>query len=166
VSDEHGRGGDAARSARARVAAMPRGVRLLLLAAVVAAGFVVVVLPLFSGGGAPQAEVSGFLPGSAVAGRQVRADIAVDNVGDSIISPVCVAMSGDGARLVSVNFQGLDQIGASGNRACGGQLTAQETISITIVFILDRRGTTDVQVVPQQGGTVIGPGLSTTVTVS
>jgi hypothetical protein len=145
---------------------MPRGARLVLLALAVAAGFVVVVLPLFSGGGAPQAEIAGFLPATVAAGQQVRADIAVDNTGDSIISPVCVALSGDGARLVSANFQGLDQVSAAGNRVCGGQLTAQETISVTLVFTVIRRGSTDVQLVPQQGAVVIGPAFATTVTAS
>ncbi len=155
-----------ARSAWHRVVTMPRGVRLIVIGAVVAAGFVAVVLPLFSGGGAPQAEIAGFVPASVAAGQQVHVDIAVDNTGDSIIYPVCVAMSGDGTRLVSANFQGLDEITASGNRVCGGQLTGQETISVTLVFVLDHRGTTDVQLYPQQGGTIIGPVFSTTVKVS
>jgi hypothetical protein len=145
---------------------MPRGAKLVLLALVVAAGFVAVVLPLFSGGGAPQAEIAGLLPATVAAGQQVRADIAVDNTGDSIISPLCVALSGAGARLVSANFQGLDQVSAAGNRVCGGQLTAQETISITLVFTVTRRGNTDVQLLPQQGETVIGPAFVTTVTAS
>jgi hypothetical protein len=145
---------------------MPTGARVLLIALVVVAGFAAVVLPLFTGGGTPQAEIAGFLPGTAAAGQQVRVDIAVDNVGDSIITPLCVAMSGDGARLVSAVFQGLDRVPASANRVCGGELTAQETISLTLVFVLDHRGTADVRLVPEQGGTVIGPPFTTTVTVS
>jgi hypothetical protein len=155
------------RSVWGRLVGMPRIARLLLLVVIVAAGFAVVVLPLFTaGGGLPQAQIAGFLPATAAAGRQVRVDIAVDNIGDSIISPLCVAMSGGGARLLSANFQGLDQITASDNRVCGGELTAQETISITLTFVLDRPGTSDVQLLPQQGGTVIGPPFSTSVKVS
>jgi hypothetical protein len=145
---------------------MPKGARVLLLALVVVAGFAAVVLPLFTGGGTPQAEIAGFLPGTAAAGHQMRVDIAVDNVGDSVITPLCVAMSGDGARLLSAVFQGLDRITASANRVCGGELTAQETISVTLVFVLDHPGTADVRLVPEQGGTVIGPPFITTVTVS
>ncbi|MBJ7608505.1 MAG: hypothetical protein JF887_03610 [Candidatus Dormibacteraeota bacterium] len=149
-----------------RLVTMPRAARLALIGLVVAGGFVGVVLPLFSNGGAPRAEIAGSLPESARAGSQVRIDIAVDNVGDSIIYPVCVALSGDGATLLSANFQGLDQVAASANRVCGGQLTGQETISITLVFTLNHRGNTDVRLVPQQGATVIGPLFRGTVAVS
>ena len=136
---------------------MPRGARLALLAVAVAAAFVAVVLPLFSSGGAPQAEIAGQLPMTVTAGQQVRADIAVDNVGDSIINPVCVAMSGNGATLIGANFQGLDQVTARSNRVCGGQLTGQETISVTLVFTLTVHGSAQVSLVPQQGTAVIGP---------
>jgi hypothetical protein len=155
-----------ARRAWQRVVTMPRGARLVVIGLVVAAGFVGVVLPLFSTGGAPAAEISGALPESVGAGSQVRVDIALDNVGDSVIYPVCIALTGTGATLVSGNFQGLDQILGSGNRICGGQLTGQETISITLVLQLNARGVTLVQLVPQQGSTVIGPPLSATVAVS
>ena len=96
----------------------------------------------------------------------MSADIALDNVGDSIIYPVCVAMSGDGATLVSADFQGLDHVTAAGNRVCGGQLTGQETIGITIHFTLAHRGSTEVHLLPQQGTTVIGPVFSGTVGVT
>lgn len=145
---------------------MPRGARLVLMALVVAAGFVGVVLPLFANSGAPSAEIAGLLPSAVTAGVPVRADIAVDNVGDSVIAPLCVQLSGDGARLMSANFQGLDQVVATSNRVCGGDLTGQETISITLVLALDHRGPATVRLVPQQGSTVIGPVFSATVAVS
>lgn len=145
---------------------MPRGARLVAVAIAVAIGFVAVVLPLFSDSGAPQAEIAGALPDTATAGRPVHVDIAVDNVGDGIIYPVCVSLSGSGATLVSGLFQGLDQVAASGNRVCGGQLTGQETISVSLVLTLSRRGSATVQLLPQQGATVIGPAFSATVTVS
>jgi hypothetical protein len=142
---------------------MPRGARVAVIGVAVAAAFVAVVLPLFTSGGAPQAEIAGQLPSSVVAGHPVHVDIAVDNVGDSVIYPVCVALSGSGATLVSANFQGLDQVNATANRVCGGQLIGQETISVTLVFTLTHRGSTQVSLSPQQGGTVIGPALSGTV---
>ena len=146
---------------------MPPAVRLLLVAIAIAAAFIGVVVPLFtSGGGAPQAEIAGQLPQSVSAGHTAQADIALDNVGDSIIYPVCVAMSGDGATLASADFQGLDHVVAAGNRVCGGQLTGQETIAITIRFTLSHRGSTEVRLVPQQGNTVIGPVFSETVGVT
>jgi hypothetical protein len=145
---------------------MPRGARLALIALAIAAAFVAVVLPLFSSGGAPQAEIAGQLPLTVAAGQQVRADIAVDNVGDSIINPVCVAMSGTGTTLIGANFQGLDQVTARSNRVCGGQLTGQETISVTLVFTLTDHGSAQVSLVPQQGTTVIGPVFTQTVGVT
>ncbi len=166
MSGESGRASGAARAAWHAVITMPRGARLLVIGLVVAAAFVGVVVPLFSNGGAPKAEIAGQLPGSVAAGQQVRVDIALDNVGDSIIYPVCVAMSGEGAALTSADFQGLDHVTASGNRVCGGQLTGQETISITLTFTLSHRGSTEVRLLPQQGTTVIGPVLSGTIGVS
>ncbi len=148
------------------IVTMPRGARLLLVALAVAGGFVGVVLPLFNNGGAALGELAGQLPDAAVAGQAAKADIAFDNVGDKIINPVCVTMSGDGAVLLSADFQGLDHVPATGNRVCGGQLTGQETIGITLHFTLSHRGSTVVHLVPQQGATVIGPVFSGTVGVS
>jgi hypothetical protein len=145
---------------------MPRAARIALVAIAVAVGFFAVVLPLFSNGGAPHAEISGALPETATAGRLLHVDIAVDNVGDGSIYPVCVSLSGGGVTLVSGLFQGLDQVAAAGNRVCGGQLTGQETISVSLVLRLDQRGVATVQLVPQQGSTTIGPAFRATVTVS
>jgi hypothetical protein len=165
VSDLRARASGAAGAAGRAIVTMPRGARLALIAVAVAAAFVAVVLPLFSSGGAPQAEVAGQLPLTVAVGQQVRADIAVDNVGDSIINPVCVAMSGTGATLIGANFQGLDQVTARSNRVCGGQLTGQETISVTLVFTLTIPGSAQVSLVAQQGATVIGPVFTQTVGV-
>jgi hypothetical protein len=148
------------------VVTMPRGARLLLIALAVAGGFVGVVLPLFNNGGAPSAEVAGLFPETVAAGQAAKMDIAFDNVGASIINPVCVTMSGDGAVLASADFQGLDHVIATGNRVCGGQLTGQETIGITLHFTLSHRGSTQVSLVPQQGTRVIGPVFSGTVGVT
>ncbi len=92
---------------------MPRGVRLLLVALAVVGGFIGVVGPLFQNGGAASAEIAGQLPDTVSAGQAAQADIALDNVGDSIIDPVCVSMSGDGATLASADFQGLDHVTAT-----------------------------------------------------
>jgi hypothetical protein len=145
---------------------MPRGARLVAVAIAVAVGFVAVVLPLFSDSGTPHAEIAGALPNTATAGRPVHVDIAVDNVGDGVIYPVCVSLSGSGATLVSGLFQGVDEVAASSNTVCGGQLTGQETISVSLVLTLSQRGSATVQLVPQQGATVIGPAFSAIVTVS
>jgi hypothetical protein len=156
----------ALRAGGRRIVTTPRAARIMVVAIAVAVAFVAVVLPLFSDSGAPHAEISGALPDTAAAGRPLHVDIAVDNVGDGSIYPVCVSLSGGDATLVSGLFQGLDQVAATGNRVCGGQLTGQETIGISLVIRLDRRGSATVQLVPQQGSTVIGPAFRATVTVS
>ncbi|MDQ6847648.1 MAG: hypothetical protein M3019_08725 [Candidatus Dormibacteraeota bacterium] len=148
------------------IVSMPRPARFLLVALAIAAAFVAVIVPLFSSGGAPRAEIAGQLPQTVAAGHTVQANIALDNVGDSIIYPVCVVMSGDGATLASADFQGLDHVTASGNRVCGGQLTGQETIGITIQFRLSHRGNTEVRLVPQEGNAVIGPAFAGNVGVT
>ncbi len=145
---------------------MPRGARLLLVALAVAGGFAGVVLPLFNNGGLASAEIAGQYPSTVVAGQTAQMDIAFDNVGDSVITPVCVTMSGDGAALASADFQGLDHVPATGNRVCGGQLTGQETIGITLHFTLSHHGTARVRLLPQQGARVIGPAFDGTVGVT
>lgn len=154
------------RPVRQRIASMPRSARLVVIALVVVAGFVSVVLPLFSTSGAPMAEIAGALPTTAGAGRQVTVDVAIDNVGDSIIDPLCVSLTGTGASLVSADFQGLDRVTATANRVCGGQLTGQETISVSVVLRFGSRGTSTVTLTPEQGSTVIGPILTGSVAVS
>ena len=149
------------------IVTMPRGARLVLVGLAVIAGFAGVVLPLFSNSAAvPRAEIAGQLPETATLGKPVRVDIAVDNVGDGIIYPVCVSLGGNGGTLISANFQGLDQVNATGNRVCGGQLTGQETISITLLISFNHHGTSRVTLTPEQGSTVIGPVFSGTVGVS
>ncbi len=145
---------------------LPLVARLALLVLAVIAAFAAVVLPLFSGGGPPHAEIAGLLPSTVLSGSHVRADIALDNTGDSIIFPLCVTMSGEGAELLSADFQGLDVVAASRNRVCGGQLTGQETISITLVFRLTRPGASSIRLVPQQGSAVIGPAFTSIVTAT
>jgi hypothetical protein len=166
MSEPSSRVGGAIRGAWHAILTMPRAARLLVIALAVAAAFVAVIVPLFSSGGAPRAEIAGQLPQTVAAGHTVQANIALDNVGDSIIYPVCVVMSGEGATLASADFQGLDHVTASANRVCGGQLTGQETIGITIQFSLSHRGNTEVKLVPQQGNAVIGPAFAGTVGVT
>ena len=166
MSTTGARAGATLRAGWRRLVALPLAARLAALTVAVALGFLAVVVPLFAGGGSPRAELGGFLPTTVAAGQRVRVDIALDNVGDSVIYPVCVALSGRGARLLSANFQGLDQVSADANRACGGQLTGQETISVTLVFTVAGHGSMQLRLVPEQGSTAIGPVLTGTITVS
>jgi len=148
------------------VGALPRGYRLLALAAIVTAGFVGIVVPLFENVGDPQAEVSGLVPSTATAGSTITADLAIDNIGDPVITPICLTMSAPGVTLISATFQGLETFQASANRVCGGSLTGEETISVTVQLRFNTRGTTTVSLSPAQGSTTIGPAFTTQVEVS
>ncbi|MHB8719489.1 MAG: hypothetical protein ACYDAC_11450 [Candidatus Dormibacteria bacterium] len=148
------------------LADLPRGFRLVLLAAVVAAGFLGIIVPLFQNVGVPQAEVSGLVPSTVPVGSTISADLAIDNVGDPVITPICLSLSGSGVTLVSADFQGLETLQASANRVCGGSLTGQETISVTVRLRFAARGATTVSLYPAQGNATIGPAFTTRVQVS
>ncbi|HZU76042.1 MAG TPA: hypothetical protein VFA70_04705, partial [Dehalococcoidia bacterium] len=75
----------------ARIRANPRPVVLAGIALVILGAFFAVVAPLFATGGAPAAEIAGALPTNVTVGRQFEVDIALDNVGDSVLTQSCVA---------------------------------------------------------------------------
>ena len=146
--------------------ALPRGYRLILLAAIVVAGFVGIIVPLFQNVGDPEAQVAALVPSVAMVGSTVNADLAIDNIGDPVITPICLSLTAPGVTMLSATFQGLETLQASGNRVCGGSLTGQETISVTVRLRFDAKGTTTVSLYPAQGSVTIGPAFSTQVTVS
>lgn len=148
------------------LAALPRGYRLVALAAVAAAGFIGIVVPLFQNVGDPQAQVTGLVPDTATVGSTITADLAIDNIGDPVITPICLSMSAPGVTLVSATFQGLETFQASANRVCGGSLTGEETISVTVKLHFTAKGSTTVSLTPAQGSTSIGPAFTTQVQVS
>lgn len=148
---------------------LPRWVVTVLVLGLVVIGFVTVVLPLLTSGaaGKPSAEVAGLLPERIQANRPTVLEVAIDNTGQSEISPVCIAARFD--RPVAVRyalFQGLDRVGYREGRLCGGRLTAGETISVRIALTVPRPGPLRIDLTPAQGSRRIGPGLAGTVTVT
>jgi hypothetical protein len=132
-----------------------------------AVAFSAAIVPLFTAGGRVRAEIAGSVPGDATVGRQMFLDLAVDNTSGSIIHPVCIAASFDAPVTVqSVVFQGLDSVPFRDGRACGGELTGQETASVRMVLVPHAAGTLHVTLVAAQGAELIGPALHRTVQVA
>jgi hypothetical protein len=155
------------RMARAFMRVPPRirlliGVGLLFLFAFSAA-----LVPLLSQNGTLRAEVAGAMPSSAVVGHSATADLGIDNTGDKIIKQLCIAASFDlPVEVTSVTFQGLDTVPFRDGRACGGELTGQETASVRFVFVPKQAGTLHALFVAAQGGTDIGPAITRSVEVT
>jgi len=129
--------------------------------------FAGVVLPLLLNNGPVAAEIAGRLPATAVSGRDLNVEIAINNTGDRLLSPVCLAVSSAPAvRVKQVVFQGIDTVVPSNGVACGGRLTTQETISVEIRILPGPPGNLDITISPTNGGAPIGPSLRGTVTVT
>jgi hypothetical protein len=146
---------------------IPLAVRWLLLFAVVVGVFFVVIAPLFNSGGPPVAEIDGNLPASLQSGANRVLDLDIDNTGFSVINPICVGIkASSGVVVKSVTFQGLDTVAAGPGPVCGGQLTGQESISISVT--LDLRSVTSVQMTltPQQGSKPVGNSLQGVILVT
>jgi hypothetical protein len=147
---------------------VPPRVRLLIgfvLLFVVA--FSAALLPLLTQNGILRAEVAGALPSTAVVGQPATADLGIDNTGDKIVKPLCIAASFDlSVDVTSVTFQGLDTVPFRDGRACGGELTGQETASVRFVFVPKQAGTLHALFVAAQGGKDIGPAITRSVEVT
>jgi hypothetical protein len=146
---------------------IPLPVRLLLLAGITAGAFFGIVAPLFNNGGPAIAELDGSLPATVHAGASNVLDLDIDNTGFSVISPMCVGIKASpGVIVKSVTFQGLDTVPATSGPVCGGDLTGQESISISIT--LDLRSVTSAQLTltPQQGNTPVGKPLQGVILVT
>jgi len=140
----------------------------VLIGGIVAAGgFAAVVLPLLTGGGQVRGEVAGRIPGSATVGRPLEVPVAIDNTSGSTISPVCVAATFDRrVEVTEARFQGLDIVPFRNGRACGGNLSGQETVSVVLVLVPLERGPVHVALAVAEGTRVIGPPLRGTITVA
>jgi len=135
--------------------------------ALFAVAFSATILPLLTAGGKVSGEVAGSVPSSAVVGQPMFLDLAIDNTSGSLIRPVCIAAGFDLAVTVQqVVFQGLDSVPFRDGRACGGELTGQETASLRVVLVPHAAGTLHVTLVVAQGTQDIGPVLRRSVDVS
>ena len=140
---------------------------MLLLFGIAVAAFFIVVAPLFSTSTEMKAEIDGRLPASLPASPGAHLDLDIDNVGDAVINPICVRLDSTPPGLAkSVTFQGLETIPFQGDLACGGELTAQESISIVINLDLSKSTSVSLGITPQRRATAIGTKLSGVILVS
>ena len=141
---------------------------MAVFATIVIGGLFGTVIPLITSGGAARAEVSGQLPDHLAAGAQIEQPLALDNTSAGVIKRTCLLVELDPPGVIDipeVRFQGLDTVPVSGGRACGGQLSGQEVISLRAQLVALRPGTVHVRLVAADAGRPIGPPLSRTVTV-
>ena len=145
--------------ARAAFGRIPPQMRVLLgFLLLFAVAFSVTVLPLFFSSRELRAEVAGSVPSEAVAGQAMFLDLAIDNVGDHAITPICIAADFSlPVTVTTVVFQGLDRVPYKGDRACGGTLAGQETVSLRMEVIPRQAGSMDVHLVAGKGESDIGP---------
>ena len=149
------------------VGAVPFPVKVVIAIAAVITGFFVVVAPLFNNSGPAIAEMNGQLPTSLKGSPNNILDLDIDNTGFSIIKPLCVGVSASpGVVLKSVTFQGLETIPFTGGKACGGELTGQESISIDIAVDLHSVSSATLRITPLQGDNAVGSALSGTILVT
>jgi hypothetical protein len=151
----------------AALARIPLPVRLLLLVGIGVGVFFGVVAPLFNDGGPAIAEIDGSLPASVKGSTSNVLDLDIDNTGLSIISPMCVGIkTSPGVVVKSVTFQGLDTVLAGSGPVCGGDLTGQESISISVTLDLHAVTSAQLTLTPQQGNTPVGKPLQGVILVT
>lgn len=153
---------------RAAVDRLPGRVKLLLgFLLLFGVAFAAAIAPLFTMKGELRAEIAGMESATGVVGQETTVDLGIDNVGDRVISPVCLDASFDGAVSLGVAvFQGLDRVPFRGGRACGGELSGEQTIAVTMTFVPHQAGTLHLRLVAAQGSTEIGPAVHRDVVVS
>ena len=140
---------------------------LLVVAVGIIGAFFAVVAPLFATSGAATAELGGDIAQTATVGHPIEVDLGFDNTGNSIISPTCLQIDVAGPlRASSVTFQGLDVESIKNGEACGGALNGQETISLRIVLTPLAAGSARVTLIPAQGTSPLGTGISGNITIS
>jgi len=128
-----------------------------------------VIVPLLQTGGRDaRAEVSGKYPSRLVVGEDFVMPVAVDNTSGAVIRPLCIAAQADpggSVEPISATFQGLDTVPFRAGRACAGELSGQEVVSVRVTLRPQRAGLVRLSLVAAQGGVTIGPELRGTVEV-
>ena len=150
------------RRLRAAVERIPAALRLPLgLMALFLFAFAATVLPLFLlNQGTQRAEIAGMQSSSGVAGQVTTIDLGIDNVGDTLINPICLSALFDlPVQVQKVTFQGLDTVAFKDGRACGGALSGSETISVRLILVPQRAGTIHMRLVASKGDREVGPAV-------
>ena len=151
---------------RARLRRIPRWLVLIVVGLAVFAMFLVVVGPLFTASGPLSAEIAAALPTHALAGRPLEVDLAYDNTGSTLISPVCVGVDVSGPMRPSYAvFLSVDRVQFAAGAVCGGSLGGGDTVSIRLFLAPTQPGSARLRLTPRQGATPVGKQVATTVLV-
>ncbi|MFN2451184.1 MAG: hypothetical protein ABR541_02400 [Candidatus Dormibacteria bacterium] len=132
------------------------------------AAFAATILPFVTSGGPVTAEVAGASIGDGRANQELSFHASIDNTSGSTIRRVCLLVRSslpvDHAR---VRFQGTDTVPVDGRGfACGGSLSAQETVSVQVLFTPSQRGSYAFTLAPAAEGRLIGPLVHRTTTIA
>ena len=144
----------------------PRTVFVIVVGVVVLGLFLGVVTPLFATAGPPKADLSGVIPSTAIAGRQLEIDVSVDNVGDPVIGQICVGALVQGPLTpIDAIFQNVDKEPFIDGKACGGELTSQSSAPVQLFFDAGSPGPRSLVLSPMNGKQVIGQALTGSLSV-
>lgn len=114
-----------------------------------------------------KADLSGVIPASAPAGRQLEIDVSVDNIGFSVIGRLCVSVVIQGPLTpVEAIFQNVDKEPFVDGTVCGGELTSQSSAPVQLFFKTGPAGMAQVVLSPMDGTRTIGAALTGTVSVA
>lgn len=128
--------------------------------------FLGVVAPLFATSGNAMADLSGVIPATAPADKQVEIDISIDNTGFSVVGRLCVDAVIQGPLTpVDAIFQNVDKEPFVGGKACGGELTSQSSAPVQLFFQAGAAGSAQLVLSPMDGKRTIGAALTGTLTV-
>jgi len=139
---------------------LPSRARLLLVAAAAfAAAFALTILPFLTQGGPVSAEVAGGYVSGGRANQELTFHASIDNTSGSTIEHVCLRFQSSlPVEHARVQFQGTDIVGVDTRGfACGGSLSAQETVSVQVLLTPRQAGTYSFTLAPGDSGRVIGP---------
>jgi len=129
--------------------------------------FLGVIAPLFATSGNATADLSGVIPASAPAGRQLEIDVSVDNTGFSVIGRLCVSVVIQGPLTpVDAIFQNIDREPFVGGTVCGGELTSQSSAPVQLFFKAGSAGSAQVVLSPMDGTRTIGAALTGAISVA
>jgi hypothetical protein len=128
--------------------------------------FLGVVAPLFATSGNAMADLTGVIPASAPAGKQLEVDVSIDNTGFSVVGRLCVRAEVQGPLTpVDAIFQNIDKEPFVNGAACGGQLTSQSSAPVQLFFDAAGAGSAQLVLSPLDGKRTIGAALTGTVSV-
>ncbi len=138
----------------------------MVAGAVLVGLFLGVVAPLFATSGNAMADLSGVIPASTPAGKQVEIDVSIDNTGFSVVGQLCVSAVIQGPLMpVDAIFQNVDKEPFVDGKACGGELTSQSSAPVQLFFAAGDAGSAQVVLSPMDGRRTIGAALTGTVAV-